>query len=99
MKRLILAAVAALVLGGCPAANQVDTRLEVNDRLRARCPLFDDGFIETLLLAYESDRLAGATRRELEQASAAECQELDIQALTGNCYECSFAIIAQVYGD
>ena len=100
----VLASALALVAcdASSPLAEQPFDRLAVNGALRAACRGFaqDDGDIKTLLDLYESDRVAGYTKREALEGSMFVCWNADWpEELVMACIECGTAVIEQIWGD
>ncbi len=100
--RVAIALLAILFLVGCGAdplaqdnGQPATGRLEVNDGLRAACPMYTDAEIRAYLLAAESDRLAGIDYSTEFQDCLLVCQ---YAIYPGPCATCMASILAQVYG-
>jgi hypothetical protein len=92
----MLACVLGLLLGGCPAQDTADHRLEVNDHLRAACAGYaDDVEIETGLILVDGDRQRGFSKADVLGVMLGYCVDIPLT----NCMECSTAIVQQVYGE
>jgi len=79
--------------GAVPSVNPNDPRLQVTPSLREACADFaGDALIDTLLIAYETDRLRGFTWTESRLDAAVQCNAAE------ECIRCANAVIDQVYG-
>lgn len=91
--RVITAVVLLVFLLGCGA--DPFGRLDVNDRLRAACPLWTDAEILALLQASESDRLAGMDQSTELRECLLVCQYMPYPSM---CATCMTAVVSRVYG-
>lgn len=114
MKRLtIISLLCSLPLGcGTSIPGFPDTRLEVNEGLRAQCPYFTDQFIHASLSIAETDRQAGVSKHDDLGSAIAGCMQGCDQACqqapnctvtisaqcSASCLICFTAIVDQVYG-